>query len=48
MGFNLKMFFEVLEELLEDDEMKASKKLKLIKSLVDSEKKYAEVCGQLK
>ena len=47
MGFNLKMFFEELEEVFESDDDYITMVAKLY-TIVQENKKYAKECGQLK
>ena len=46
MGFNLKMMFDELFEILASDK-KDSKKIKEITAAIVEAKKYAEQCGKL-
>ena len=46
MGFNLKLLFEELEELL-TAELSDDVKLKAIKETIEESKEYAEQCGML-
>ena len=47
MGFNLKMMFDELFEILASDK-KDSKKVKELTVAIAAAKKYAEECGQLR
>ena len=46
MGFNLKMMFDELFEILASDK-KDSEKVKELKTAIAAAKEYAEECGQL-
>lgn len=46
MGFSLKRFFEVLQEMLQN--AKSEEDLDEIRTFVVNNKSYAEDCGQLK
>jgi hypothetical protein len=46
MGFNLKMMFDELFEILASDK-KDSKKIKELTIAIASAKKYAEDCGRI-
>jgi len=47
MGFNLKVFFEGLEEIINSDEENISLILADLIQRIEEGKKYAEQCGQL-
>lgn len=47
MGFNLRMFFEEIQHLLDTEGISPEQKLEIVKALVDFNKQYAEQCGQL-
>ena len=47
MGFNLKMMFDELLEILASNE-KDSKKVKKLMTILAEAKKYAEECGELR
>jgi ABC-type enterochelin transport system substrate-binding protein len=47
MGFDLKMMFDELIEILNSDK-KAAKKVKELSAAIAAAKKYAEECGQLR
>jgi hypothetical protein len=47
VGFNLKMMFDELFEILASDK-KDSKKVKELTAAIAAAKKYAEECGQLR
>lgn len=47
MGFNLKMFFEGLQELLGKTYPSDAEKLESIKNYVEGEHRYAKDCGQI-
>jgi len=47
MGFSLASFFKELQEILDKDQ-KAAKKIRELSHFIEREKKYAELCGQLR
>jgi len=47
MGFSLSSFFKDLQEILAKDK-KADKKIRELSHFIEREKKYAELCGQLR
>ena len=47
MGFDLKMMFDELFEILDSDK-KDSKKVKELTAAIASAKKYAEECGYIR
>lgn len=47
MGFSLKIFFQDLQDILDDPFLKEYEKINLIQDLVRKEKQYARECGQL-
>lgn len=47
MGFSLKMFFEELNALLNEDVMGRELKLQLLKELVKDAENYARECGEV-
>lgn len=48
MGFNLEIFFEELEHLLDSQDVIPEQKIEILKALVDFNKHYAIECGYLK
>lgn len=48
MGFNLKMYFEELDELLSDGSKTEAEKLAAIAKHMEESRKYARECGQLR
>jgi len=47
MGFSLASFFKELQEILAKDK-RAAKKIRELSHFIEREKKYAELCGQLR
>lgn len=47
MGFNLKMMFDELLELLEED-MPDADKIAILRAAITGAQRYAEECGQLR
>lgn len=47
MGFSLQMFFDELEEILDNDDLDEIDKLFSINNCIECSRKYATECGQL-
>ena len=48
MGFNLKLFFEELEQILRDQHTTDAQKMELFRAAIPNGKRYAGECGLLR
>ena len=47
MGFSLKMFFEELQDVLNDPFLPESQKVEMLINIINDNQKYARECGIL-